>query len=40
MDIETFLGIAFGIGTVIAYAIYRLCEKNTYLKYKDQKVGK
>jgi hypothetical protein len=39
MTIETFLGIACFVLVVISQLVIRWCEKNTYLKYKEQKVG-
>ena len=39
MTIETFIAIVLFVICVIAQIIMRWCEKNTYLTYKEQKVG-
>ncbi len=39
MMIEDLLGITGIIFVVIAQLVMRWCEKNTYMKYKEQKVG-
>ena len=39
MSFDTFLKIAFVVGFIVSYGIYRYSIKNVYLKYKDQRVG-
>lgn len=39
MTLENFLAIIFFIFTVVCYIGYRCGSKNTYLKYKEQRVG-
>lgn len=39
MTLENFLAIVGLLCTVVCYAGYRWCGKNTYLKYKEQRVG-
>lgn len=39
MDLETMIGIACLVLSVIFRAIYRYCDKNVKLTYKDQRVG-
>jgi hypothetical protein len=40
MTVETFLVIVCFILVVACQLVMRWCEKNTYLTYKEQKVGK
>jgi hypothetical protein len=39
MTLEEFLGITGLVFVAIGYIGYRWCSKNTYLKYKEQRVG-
>ena len=39
MDFDTFLKIAFVVGTIVSSILSYYAKWNTYLKYKDQRVG-
>lgn len=39
MTLDTFLKIAFAVGTIVSYCGYRYFCKNVWLTYKDQRVG-
>ena len=39
MSFDTFLKIAFVVGTIVSYCVYRYTIKNVKLTYKDQRVG-
>lgn len=39
MSFDTFLKIAFVVGTIVSYGGYRYFSKNVKLTYKDQRVG-
>ena len=39
MSLDTFISVACFILLPICYGIYRYCDKNVKMTYKDQKVG-
>ena len=39
MTLDTFIKIAGVVGLIVSYGTYRFFCKNTYLTYKDQRVG-
>ena len=39
MSFDTFLEIAFVVGFIVSYGLYRYFSKNLKVTYKDQRVG-